>query len=345
MKKIIFLINDLKGNGAERVVVTLAREFNDQGHKVTIFCFNNTFDFDTSGLEINIFPIKYWRWIPRFLRGTVVSIFLDRFIINKTGGQPSLVLSNLLPCDRIMSKSKLPNVHLVLHSTLSFERGSLDEFPELKIYTKKPVICVSNGVKEDYIKLFKSNKNVYRIYNPVNCNILENSSKAHVRDLPNNKYIIHVGKFNSWKRHDLLIKAFSQATTKHDLLLLGIGALLESSKQLVENLGISHRVHFLGFKSNPYPYIKSADLLVLTSDFEGLGMVLLESVALGPPAISTNCKSGPSEILPDSCLYPVNDIEALSKLLSVSDYSIYKATLKPEFTIEYAAKKYIELAS
>lgn len=344
--KIVLVINDLKGNGAERVVITLAREFKQQGHQVLIVCFNDTVEFDISGLATAIFPIKYWRWIPRTIRGSVISVFLDRFIIKKIGALPDLVLSNLLPCDRIMSRSKLPNVHLVLHSTLSLERGNFTKFPELKIYDKKPVICVSNGVKEDYEEIFgKANCiTATQIYNPIDYEFINKSANTSVSDLPKNKFIIHVGKFNKWKRHDLLIKAFAQAKTSHDLVLLGQGALVESTKQLARQLGVSHRVHFLGFKSNPYPYIKSADLLVLSSDFEGLSMVLLEAVALSTPAISTNCKSGPSEILPDSCLYPVNDIEALSTLLSVPDYSIYRATLKPKFTIEYAAREYLQLA-
>lgn len=343
-KKIIFVINDLKGNGAERVVITLARELKRQGHFAHILCFKDSFEFDVSDLDVSVFPIKFWRWIPRKVRGSVLRVLLDRFIKQTTGGTPDLVLSNLLPCDRIMSKSRLPNVSVILHNTLSKERGNLAKAPEIALYADKPIVCVSEGVRQDYIKLFpEREKHAITIYNPVDLSWV-NSCANEPASLPARPYIIHVGKFKKEKRHDLLVRAFAQAETNLDLVLLGQGPL-EETKSLVQQLGLSERIHFLGFKKNPYPYIKAAKLLVLSSDFEGLPTVLLEALALETPAISTNCPSGPSEILPKTSLCPVGDADALSQLLSETDYNVFKEPLRSDFTVEVAVKRYLDLCN
>ena len=158
-------------------------------------------------------------------------------------------------------------------------------------------------------------------------------------------YIVHVGKFKSEKRHDLLLKAFANADTTSDLVLLGQGPLIGEAKKLAKALGVAHRVHFLGFHKNPFPIVKSAALLTLCSDFEGLGMVLLEAIAVGVPVISTDCQSGPNEILMAHQLTPVGDINALIRQLSVADFSTFKTPLDAKFELPFALTRYLSLAN
>jgi glycosyltransferase involved in cell wall biosynthesis len=104
----------------------------------------------------------------------------------------------------------------------------------------------------------------------------------------------------------------------------------------------------VGFESNPYPWIKHARMLVLCSDYEGFGNVLVESLVIGTPALSTNCFSGPSEIFTDSmreCLVPTNDTEALAKKMKsfyVKPPKIDRLVLE-RFEAETVAKQYLEL--
>ncbi|MBT5924028.1 MAG: glycosyltransferase, partial [Cellvibrionales bacterium] len=105
----------------------------------------------------------------------------------------------------------------------------------------------------------------------------------------------------------------------------------------------THKVIFAGFHANPYPLIKQADLLVLSSDFEGLGMVLLEALALHTPAISSDCRSGPSEILPEENLFPPRDIDRLAALLSIPDYSIYAVDFPQQFSAHNIAERYLNV--
>lgn len=342
-QKIVLVINDLKGNGAERVVVTLARAFLQAGHDARIICFNDTMEYDVTGLRIAHFPMKRWRWVPRGVRGKLVGRLLDRFIRRQVGGDPDLVLSNLLPCDRLLSASRLPNVRLIVHSVLSEERGGWQAFKEMKIYGQKPVVCVSEGVRQDYVKLFPHRANqAITIHNPVNVDWIREQAELPSPAFPE-PYIVHVGKFKTEKRHDILLKAFAQSSFQGHLVLIGQGALRPKAEQLAHDLGIQHRVVFAGYLINPFPAIKGAQLLVLSSDYEGLGMVLLEAVALGTPTLSTDCPCGPSEIVGAQQLVPVGDVNALAAKLSVGDFSCYRVPWNPQFDLACARDRYLSL--
>jgi len=335
------VINDLKGNGAERVVITLSKAFEAQGHSVNVICFNKTIEYDVGDLHVSYFPMRSWRWVPRRLRGRTVGRLLDKFILEVANGSPDLVLSNLLPCDRLLSESKLSNVYLVIHNVLSREHGA--KFPEMFIYGKKPVVCVSEGVRKDYLMLFPQYfSKAVTIKNPVDAEWIRDQAL-----LPSIKilspYLIHVGKFKAEKRHDLLLKAFSKSTYGGLLVLVGQGPLEDSIRVLARELGVGDRVIFMGQLKNPFTLMKRADMLILCSDFEGLGMVLLEAISIGTPTISTDCTSGPNEILERHQLAPVGDSEALAKMLSVADFSVYRSALRDEFMLAYGRDCYLSL--
>ena len=342
-KRIVLVINDLKGNGAERVVVTLAHAFGRAGHEVRIICFNNTIEYDTTGLKISHFPMRRWRWIPRNIRGLVVGRLLDSFIKREVSCVPDLILSNLLPCDRLLSASQLPNVYLVLHNVLSKERGGWESFPEMGIYKRKPVVCVSEGVRQDYVSLFPDHaSDAVTIKNPVDVEWVRKEAEITSRHFPE-PYIVHVGKFKAEKRHDVLLKAFAKSSFQGHLVLVGQGALQKNAEVLATELGIREKVIFAGQMTNPFPTIKNAALLVLSSDFEGLGMVLLEAVALGTPVLSTDCPCGPNEIVGSQQLVPPGDVEALAAKLSAETYSQYNVSWNREFDLTYARDRYLLL--
>ena len=348
MKNIVSVINDLKGNGAERVVITLSESFVSLGHSATIVCFNDFIELPIND-DVNVvyFNINRWRWIPRAMRGKIVSFFLDRFVL-KNSPAPDLILSNLLPIDRIMCESKLNNVHLVVHNTISDEYASefnddkkIKNHEVLGIYSKKPVTCVSQGVLDDFKEIFPAHKAFNQIYNPINVDLIVQSASKFEAEYDN--YIVHVGKFKREKRHDILIRAYAASNTDKLLVLVGQGPLEQVYRALVAQLHLTHKVIFAGFHSNPYPLIKHADLLLLSSDFEGLGMVLLEALALHTPAISSHCRSGPSEILPQGNLFPPGDVDSLAKMLSAPDYSIYAVDFPPQFCALNIAERYLAI--
>jgi len=342
-KRIVMVIPDLKGNGAERVVLTLAAGFKKFNCEVHIVLFNKFIEFETEEkIKIHVFS-RYYRWVPKPIRGFVLAPLLDKFILQHCG-KPDLVLSNLLPADILMAYSKY-NAYFIIHSHMSKEMISFNRDKNFisKIYSKKPTVSVSKGVKKDFDDLFDPYYDSYQIYSPVDIDLIENGSKQFTPDI--SEYIVHVGNFNKAKRHDILIKAYHKSSVATPLLLVGQGSLLEQSKALVKNLGIEDKVMFAGFKSNPYPYIKHAKFIVLSSDFEGLPTVILEALALETPIISTDCQSGPSEILPQKNLCEVGNIDKLSKLIQNADANPeeYKTHLKDEFLLDSAIQKYLSL--
>ena len=157
-------------------------------------------------------------------------------------------------------------------------------------------------------------------------------------------YIIHVGSFKEAKRHDVLLKAYAQTDQSLSLLLLGKGKLKDEIQQLVLELNLQDKVVFLGFHENPFPFIKNAKFKILTSDWEGFALVIAEALVLGTPVISTDCPSGPSELLPDNNLMPMSDVEAIAKKVrqAMSNPQAFQAPFDEALLPLKIAEKYVE---
>ncbi|MED4476082.1 glycosyltransferase [Oceanobacillus caeni] len=198
--------------------------------------------------------------------------------------------------------------------------------------------CISfyNEAKENLVKRYKIKpEHVKVIYNPIDLeNIrqsIENGSvkKEHFSLFKDDrKTIITAGRLVKQKDQKTLIKAFEKVnqTVNADLVILGEGELDNELKKLAKDLSIHDRVHFIGFQHNPYIFFEKADLFVLTSIHEGFGHVIAEALATGTPVISTNCQSGPKEVLDDGkygLLTEVGNVEELAgkmlKILSMNE--------------------------
>ena len=138
------------------------------------------------------------------------------------------------------------------------------------------------------------------------------------------------------------------------MVVLGKGPEEKKIKLLAHKLGLSDNILFLGFQKNPYKYIKKAEVFVLSSFHEGFGNVIVEAMACGTPVVSTNCMSGPREIIENGengILFPVADQKALAeavlKVLNNPSLS-YKLSEQGKkraeyFSIEKSVKKYEEI--
>lgn len=343
---IVIVIPTLKGAGAERVMLTLATHLRHQGIKVSIVVFNDVIELESDFDDVYHFH-QYYRWIPRKIRGFCLAFLLDRFIARNCG-IPDLILSNLLIADRVVAHSRY-NKHIVIHNTISSEIMHLDAtLSEYKsLYEGQSLVCVSKGVMTDLSEVLTNQplERLRYIYNPVDKAFIENAANAVSEFLPNGDYIVHVGSFSPSKRHDLLIQAYVESGIKVPLLLVGKGKLENELRLLVAKLGVEDRVIFCGFQSNPYPFIKNAKLMVLSSVYEGLPTVILEAISLGVPVVSTDCKSGPSEMLPAKNLCAVGDVTGLMVLMrqAISSSQSYVVSLAEEFTPEFACQQYLKL--
>lgn len=165
------------------------------------------------------------------------------------------------------------------------------------------IIAVSQGVADDIINLLKiDHKSVQVIYNPVNIEDIKQLSEHPVlseyQDF-SKPYLVAVGRLEEQKDYPTLLRAFVEVRKYLDLqlVILGKGMLEEKLKALAKQLGIFESVFFIGLVENPFPLIRDASCLVLSSKWEGLSMVLIEAMVLGTPVVSTDCPSGPREVL------------------------------------------------
>ena len=163
--------------------------------------------------------------------------------------------------------------------------------------------------------------------------------------------ILTVGSFKDQKNHALLLRAFALIPNPDArLMFLGQGDNETMLRNQADELGIAKKVIFAGFQIDPSPYYLSADLFALSSDYEGLPTVLIESLSFGLPVVSTDCPSGPSEILENGrwgWLVKVGDVIGLAKaideaLIAKIDCEALKRRAD-DFAPEIAARKYLDL--
>ncbi|GGD26827.1 glycosyltransferase [Hyunsoonleella pacifica] len=199
-------------------------------------------------------------------------------------------------------------------------------------------------------------KNVMTIYNPIN--IQEVKEKASDKVSLDYEYIIGVGQYDTnVKQFDKLIYAYSKSILPSKnvaLVILGEGSRKEKLLSIAEKNGVKDKVHLLGFKNNPYKYIKRARFFVLSSSHEGMPMVMLEALACGTPVVAFNCKTGPREIIiegENGLLVEDQNIDELSNSMSlfVSDEALYDkcksqalSTIE-KFSLERIGEQWLEL--
>src|SRR5690625_2574646 len=194
------------------------------------------------------------------------------------------------------------------HMSTKYVRGIKSYFwnKTIKYLYKRAtkIIGVSNEIKEDLVNNYHlPEEKIKVIYNPFLITKIEEQSFKkinHKREVFSKPVIITSGRLHKQKGQNHLINSFNlvKKTIKDaQLVILGEGPLEEKLKKKVKKMDLEQSVHFLGFKKNPFKYISQSDVFVLTSYYEGFPNALAEAMACGVPVISTNCLSGPKEIL------------------------------------------------
>jgi len=158
------------------------------------------------------------------------------------------------------------------------------------------------------------------IHNPVDTALVErlaNQLVPELASLTGRRVIVTVGRLSAQKDHATLIRAFAKVRRQLDatLVLVGSGELEEQLTQLAYTLGVGADVRITGWRHNPFPFLRRADVFVLSSRYEGFPSTLVEAMACGSPVVSTNCPHGPAEILENGRvgrLVPVGDEETMA---------------------------------
>jgi glycosyltransferase involved in cell wall biosynthesis len=327
MKKprLAFLITNMKGGGAEKVTLNLANGFCLRGYHVDLIL------FQTEGVFLNgLLPsIRIISLNVQSLRHGLLPLI--RYIRK---AKPKFLFANMWPISIIAMIAKLFSgmnlrVLIVEHAIIStseiFESRTTEYLARITIRLIYPlasnIIAVSNGVANDLAFFGHLDLNKIRIINnpivdskpfPAFEGVLPPTSwwnGSHLR-------IIAAGSLKWIKGFDVLIKAMAELILRLDvkLLILGEGPERSNLEMQINALGLQEYVFLPGFADTPDVYFKHANLFVLSSRYEGFGNVLVESLAVGTPVVSTDCPSGPREILLNGYygqLVPVDEPSAL----------------------------------
>lgn len=310
-KKIAFLINSLTSGGAERVLSIIITELHKNHKNIELICIEkNIFYTLPEGIKITYLSKN---------KGTesgfkkLISLPLFAFKLKKYIKDNNIthIQSHVYRANFINALSKLVGskhlVQMVNAGQISMYKskgiiGKINLFLIKKLYPlADTIICKSKGMELDLQSYFKSRLNTTIINNPYDIQKINTLKEEKIENFlfkNNKKYLIYVGRFDSFKRPEYVIETLKYLDINVELVLLGDGPDKERLFQLSKDLRLLNRVHFIGRVSNPYKYMSKADIFILSSnDGEGFPNVLAEAMVCKTAVIATDCKSGPREIL------------------------------------------------
>lgn len=315
MKNILLFMPYGSVGGMERLALSFYNFYKKEGYHVTavkiIGLSNDIISFADDELVLSrkdfceysrIKRLKFYLSIPFRLR-KIIKERKIHYTISFGDMANSFSALTYTSEKKIGSIHALKSVELVASSNMN----KLFRLSYRTIYKKlTKVVCISKSIEEDLIKnLNYSFKNLEVIYNPHDIDkilkmSLESLESKEEELFRNNKIILFLGRLSLQKSPWHLIKAFSLMQSKeHKLVFIGDGdpVVKKILNELINSLDLTDRVLFLGRKDNPYKYLKAADILALSSLYEGTPNVIVEAIALGVPVVTSNCTDGVLEMM------------------------------------------------
>ncbi len=351
-QKLSILIYSLAGGGAERVVSVLLHELKEQ-YDITLVLMRDKIDYEIpkdTKMHFLEDSNPYENGIVKLLKLPFLGWKYKSFC-KRNGIDISLAFMNRPSYVSIFAKIFTNKIYTVISerttpSMMYKDENLLSKVSKLLIQQLYPkadfILSNSEGNRLDLIDNFQIDASkIETIYNPFDLEKIVKLSLDKVENYEFTKFtFISVGRLDTGKNHKLLIDAFSELDIdKVELIILGEGTLKGELEEQIKELNLENSVSLLGFDNNPYKYFSKADAFVFSSLYEGFPNVLVEALACGLPVISTDCKSGPREILA-----PNSDFSfQLQESIEVSDYGILvPVNKKKELTegMEYMMYKF-----
>ncbi len=318
MRFALFTTN-LAGGGAEKALAKIGSGLAERGHDVEfIVCEDAGRHAAPAGCRFTALSARAGHgWLGKRRLAWKLARLLRE-------SKHELLVSTLPFADEVAALSRAPRHACRIANTLSAEVARLpdDKGPRRKdryrtLYGARPLVAVSRGVADDLRAAFGiGTGNIRVIGNPFDFAAIRRLAAEPCSLRPAEPYILHVGRYAAQKRHDLLLAAFAGLDMPHRLVLLTPPDARLAA--LVAQHGLERRVTIADFQANPYPWMAGAELLVLCSDHEGLPNVLIEALACGTRVVSTDCPSGPREIMAGSLsrgLVACGDVPALRQAM------------------------------
>jgi glycosyltransferase involved in cell wall biosynthesis len=323
-QKIIVLINSLASGGAERVLTTLLNNLVNKYDCYLIFIENDIkYQLDKRIKILHLGENTNNSGIVKFIRLPIVAFKLSK-IIKKY--KFTRILSLLSRSNYVNIISNIFTKHKILiseHSLPSLQYGCSNLQSKMNIYLIKclynfsdEIITVSKYGKYDLEVNFKINSKIQTIYNPIDISFIQKEKNKKL-EIDRTKFtFVTIGRLDEGKNQKLLIDAIKSLNA--NLWIIGDGVLRKELQDYINKLNLNDKVFLFGLQLNPFVYLAKADCFVLASNYESLGMVLIEALACRLPIISTDCLSGPREILA-----PKSDIHfKLKDKIELAEYGV-----------------------
>jgi len=332
-KRVAIFMPSLFGGGGQRSMVNLAHGMAESGYAVDLVLAQVEGPFlEEVRKPVRVVDLKASRALTslpalvRYLRSEQPEALLSVF------GYVNIIASWAWRLAGVRTRLLLNE-----QNTVSFEsgnastwRGRLVPWLIKRFYPwANGIIVVSHGVRDDMAQLTNIPKErITVIYNPsvVRAEVWEKAQAPldHPWFKPGQPpVLVAVGRLQMQKDFPTLLQAFAKVRQQRPvrLLILGEGKERQPLEELIKKLGLENDVSMPGFVMNPYAYMARASLFVLSSRWEGLPTVLIEALCCGTRVVSTDCPSGPREILKDGKygqLVPVGDVDALTRAIEIS---------------------------
>lgn len=325
--KILFVRPSLGYGGADRVTLNLLKGFDRKLYACDLALMKGEGEFVSDLPEdVRLIDLKagslwsMWRPLIKLIKSS------DYHILYSTCGGASMpmMLATIL--------SGFQGISVVSERNILFPPNKNRSKRKLMLWLKKRlykratwVTAVSRGVKLECQNILGLNSNKVLVVNNaiINQDLLSGMQEPvdHPFFKTFEKVILAVGRFDLQKDYDTLLKAFANIAHKRNvgLFILGKGPLENFYKDQVKSMGLEEYVCFAGFDKNPFRFMKASDVYVLSSRHEGMPGTLIQAMACGTACISTDCPTGPNELIEDEVngfLIPVGDPEKLEKRLS-----------------------------
>lgn len=303
MKKILIIHDSMGGGGAERVLVTMLQHLSPEKYDITLLLIYGEGTFMSSIPEyvkveslFSSYKSQAVRLITHFYR--IRNFIRERLARRVLAGERYDTVVSFMEGPAAKLHSQLldlaPRNFTWVHSNLRLNRWydfwfKKDE--EIKFYSSiDKVAFVSIELKEEFENLFKTTAKKAVVYNPINSSFITEKAKEGDPAQSGVFTIVNSARLVEFKNHHLLIQVaglLRDHGRKFRVDILGDGPLRNELAQKIHESGLDEYVILNGFINNPFPRIKSSDIFCLSSRTEGLAMVVLESLALGTPVVST----------------------------------------------------------
>ena len=326
--RVALFVSSLRGGGAERVMLEIAEEFARRGLSVDLVLARAEGPYmELLSEDVRLIDLDSSRTVTSF----------HKLICYLYQNRPDALLSTLDATNvlaliarkfffrdlRLVVRQAIPLSMEITHG--SFRVRIIQRLLKRLLPAADAVVGVSSGVAEDLRRIVpRASDFILAIPNPVGiADIAEKAALPMEHPWFNDdsgSVILSAGRLTSVKDHATLLRAFADVTRSRParLVILGVGPERENILELAERLGVSQHVNLPGFEVNPFAYMSRSKVFVLPSRYEGFPNVLTQAMACGTPVVSTDCPSGPSEILEDGKwgrLVPVGDWCAMAEAI------------------------------